>query len=344
MARGPVGREELPKAAAAAAAAGAVVVAGKLAHSRFAGGKFPRGYRFKDGESVPDGVARIAFGRIDHALDELRGKTKSSRPEAVHEARKDMKKLRSLLRLVRGEIGDEVYRRENDRFRDAGRQLSGVRDADVMLETLDELAEGRPKEIPPRTAGGLRNALEEHRAALDGDRGGRKKTRKEVVAALEEARERVEDWPLETDGFEALEPGLRRAYRRGRRAYRAVLDDPSTENLHEWRKRVKDLWYHQTLLEGAWPELMDPLADQVHELSDHLGDDHDLAVLRDWAKAHPAAAGGSAGLDAFNAAADRRRAELQAEAVTLGERLYAERPKAYVQRLESYWNALRNGA
>jgi CHAD domain-containing protein len=344
VARGPVGREDLPKAAAAAAAVGAVVAAGKLAHSRFARGKFPRGYRLKDGESVPDGVARIAFGRLDHALDELRGKTKSDREQAVHEARKNMKKLRSLLRLVRGEIGDEVYRRENSHFRDAARHLSGVRDADVMLETFDELVERRPKDIPDRAAGGLRKAIEEHRAALHGDRGGRKEARKEVVAALEEARDRVEEWPVETDGFEAFESGLERAYRRGRRAYRVVLDDPSTENLHEWRKRVKDLWYHHTLLECAWPEVMDPIADQVHELSDHLGDDHDLAVLREWAQTHPAAAGGSAGLEAFNEAADRRRAELQREAVALGSRLYAERPGAYVRRLESYWRAWRNGA
>jgi CHAD domain-containing protein len=343
VARGPVAREELPKAAAAAAAAGAVVAAGKLAHSRFARGKFPRGYRLKDDESVPDGVARIAFGRIDHALDELRGKTKSNREEAVHEARKDMKKLRSLLRLVRGELGDEVYRRENESFRDAARRLSGVRDADVMIETLDSLVEERPKAIPSRTAGGLRSALQEHRAALDSDKGGRKKARKEVVAALEEARERVEEWPLETDGFEALEPGLTRAYRRGRRAYRAVLDEPSTENLHEWRKRVKDLWYHQTLLECCWPELMDPMADVVHDLSDHLGDDHDVAVLREWAQAHPAAAGGSAGLEAFNEAADRRREELQRKALALGGRLYGERPGAYVKRLESYWRAWRDG-
>jgi CHAD domain-containing protein len=293
---------------------------------------------------VPEGIARIAYGRIDRALDELRGKTSSSREEAVHEARKDMKKLRSLLRLVRDEIGDEIYRRENEAFREAARRLSGVRDADVMIETLDSLVERRDGEIPSRAAGGLRKALQEHREALDDDRGGRKTARKEVIRALEEARERVEQWPLRTDGFEVLEPGLRRAYRRGQREYRAVLDDPSTENLHEWRKRVKDLWYHQTLLQCCWPELMDPLGDQAHELSDLLGLDHDVAVLREWAQAHPAAAGGTSGLEAFNAAAETRRAELQREAIALGGRLYAERPRAYAKRLASYWRAWRDGA
>ncbi|HEX2232339.1 MAG TPA: CHAD domain-containing protein, partial [Thermoleophilaceae bacterium] len=140
------------------------------------------------------------------------------------------------------------------------------------------------------------------------------------------------------------EAGLRRAYRRGRRGYQAVLESASTESLHEWRKRVKDLWYHQTLLERSWPELMDPLSDQAHHLSDLLGLDHDLAVLHDWAQAHPAAAGGSTGLEVFNAAAEERRDELQREAIALGGRLYAERPRAYARRLRTYWDAWRGGA
>ena len=46
----------------------------------------------------------------------------------MHEARKDLKKLRALLRMTRGELGDATFRRENPCFRDAGRELAGVRD------------------------------------------------------------------------------------------------------------------------------------------------------------------------------------------------------------------------
>src|ERR671917_266737 len=98
-----------------------------------------RSFRFDPAAPVPDEVRRVALGRIDHALDELRGRSDSSREEAVHEARKDMKKLRALLRLLRGELGDRVRARENAAFRDAARELAGVRDADVMLETLGAL-------------------------------------------------------------------------------------------------------------------------------------------------------------------------------------------------------------
>src|SRR3954451_4683096 len=286
-------------------------------------GEEPRSYRFLEGEPVPEALRRIARGRIGHALDELGGKSDSSAEEAVHEARKDMKKLRALLRLARDELGDDVYRRENTCFRDAARELSGVRDADVMLGTLKGLDGSFPE---------LRSALEEHRrSASQADATGA------AIATLEAARERVDEWPLEHDGFEALEGGLRRIYRRGRRALREVEEEPTTEILHEWRKREKDLWYHLTLLREAWPPVLKVTADEAHELSDHLGNDHDHAVLAEWAHARC----GDDALAGFDEAVAARRDPLQREALELGRRLYAERPGAFVRRLGGYWQAWR---
>ena len=76
----------------------------------------------------------------------------------MHEARKDMKKLRALLRLARGELGEEIFGRENACFRDAARELAGTRDADVMLETLDAL------DLPAGLGGELRKAIQAERA------------------------------------------------------------------------------------------------------------------------------------------------------------------------------------
>jgi CHAD domain-containing protein len=273
-----------------------------------------RAFRLKTDEGIPDGVRRIARGRIDHAIDALGDASE----EGVHDARKDMKKLRALLRLVRGEIGDKVFRREADTFRDAARELSGVRDADVMLATLADLEERYEADVGP-----VRQAVEAHRLRTGG--GGRRQAAETAIAILTEARGRVDDWPLERDGFEALEDGLRRTYRRGRRDWRAALEGPSDENLHEWRKRVKDLWYHCSILQESWKPVMTALADEAHELSDRLGDDHDLAVLLDF------------GAESLEPLIDERRAELQEQAFAYGSRLYADKPKAFVRRLE-HWS------
>jgi CHAD domain-containing protein len=287
-----------------------------------------RTYKLKAGEAVPRGIARIARGRIDHALDELEGRSDSSPEVAVHEARKDMKKLRAVVRLVRAEIGDHVYRRENECFRDAAQELSGMRDADVMLSTLAKI-EG---EIPEATAGDLRQALEAHK--LRTAAGTRQQASAQVAEILTTARRRVGRWPLDEDGFEAVAGGLERIYRRGRKDFRTARAEPTDENLHEWRKRVKDLWYHLTILRSAWPPVMDALADEAHALSEHVGDDHDLAVLLAWAEEHaPASAAAIAG------PVEARRRELQAGAFELGARLYADKPGEFMRRLERWWEA-----
>src|SRR4051794_37864127 len=75
-------------------------------------------FRLKRAERVGKGVKRIVRRQVGEALQGLQ-KTPSE-DETVHEARKHFKKVRAVLRLVRDEVGDKVYRRENARFRDAG--------------------------------------------------------------------------------------------------------------------------------------------------------------------------------------------------------------------------------
>ena len=132
-------------AAGLVAGAGAAIAATKAAlERREDGGAEPvedRTYRLRRKEPAPDGIRRVARGRADDALEQLREGAEGDLSPAVHEARKDLKKLRSVLRLVRDDLGDAVYRSENVRFRDAGRMLSGARDAQVKLETLAALRE-----------------------------------------------------------------------------------------------------------------------------------------------------------------------------------------------------------
>jgi CHAD domain-containing protein len=286
-----------------------------------------RTYRLKESEPLPEAIGRAARGRIDHAIDELLGKTDSTPVEAVHEARKDMKKLRALLRLARGELGDRTFARENACFRDAARELAGARDSDVMLETLA----GLPN-LPAAEVRELRVRIEADRERDCGG-GDREAAAGSAVAMLKEARGRVGDWPLERDSFDALAKGLDKTYRRGRRALEAAREERTVESLHEWRKRVKDLWYHHTLLRSVWPPVMEAAGDEAHALSDRLGDDHDLAVLAAWVEEN-----GGAGPE-FIEAVEARRSELQAEAFALAGRVYAEKPKAFRKRMKGLWAA-----
>ncbi len=262
-----------------------------------------------------------ALEQIQDAIDQLRAG--DDPVTAVHEARKDLKKVRSLLRLARTGMETKRRRAVNGELRDIAAGLAGARDADVMVATVAALCERFAGRLPARTFTTVRQRFARMAASTAYDAG--------VIAALEAQRDAVADWPL---GDPDLAEGATIAYARGRDERRAARKDPSVEQLHEWRKRVKDLWYHARLLGEAWPGVFTALADEAHALSDLLGDDHDLGVLverfteQEW----PASVDG----EAFVALCQRRRAELQADAFTLGARLYAEKPKAFRARIARY--------
>ena len=134
-----------------------------------------------------------------------------------------------------------------------------------------------------------------------------------------------------------LRDGLERGYWRGQRALRTARRDPSAENLHEWRKRVKDHWYNLTVLRDVWPPVMDSLAKAAHALSERLGEDHDLEVLLDFARARATDPDGADRLAVLAAVIESRRELLRSEAFALGQRLYVERPRAFADRVESLW-------
>jgi CHAD domain-containing protein len=302
-----------------------------------------RAYRIKRGEKPAEAVARIARGRLDDALERLRDGFDGDVGVAVHETRKDLKKTRSVLRLVRDRIGEETYRRENSRLRGAGQALAGSRDAEAKVETLHALAERFGDELPEGFKA-LRKRLEEERNALvAAQRDDDSETRRLVAQAAGEiaaGRATVEAWSYTKSGWKLLAPGLKRSYKRGRDRFNDALRDSSPENVHEWRKRVKDLWYNLRLLRDSWPEVLGEVSDQAHELSDLLGYHHDLSFLAQDLENRPDLAGGSESA-AIVDLIEARQKELLEAAVPIGERLYADPPKVFVERLRAYWRAWR---
>ena len=296
-------------------------------------------YRLKRKESLASGVRRIARGRADDALGQIDGVDgEGDLSAAIHEARKDLKKLRSLLRLVREDLGKKAYRRENRRFREAGRLLSSSRDAEVKVETMQALEDRFDGEVPAAASWGLTAALERERDRLL-DAGDTVERRLEKARArIEKGRELVRDWPLAADDWGLVEPGLARSYRAARRAMKRVRADPTDDGVHEWRKRVKDLWYQLRIVRNSWKPVLGETADQTHELADLLGEHHDLAVLAEDVRSR----GQSADRDRILALIETRQGELLVEAFAIGERVLAEKPKAFSARIEAYWVAWRS--
>jgi CHAD domain-containing protein len=293
-------------------------------------------YRLKSEEGAAEGLRRIATGRAEKALERLAVVDEESLAAAIHGARKDLKKLRAVLRLIRKELGRDLFKAESRRYRDAGRLLAGSRDAEVKLETLRALRGELDDNLAAGSCPLWEQALERERDEIAAGDGGSDKI-DEAAHAIEGGRDRIRDWRLRTDSWKLLEPGLSKGYRDGRWAMKQVLADPSTENVHRWRKRAKDHWYQLRILHDAWPELLGETAEQAHALADRLGEHHDLAVLELDLRSRTDL--GERG--AFEAAIAQRQEELLEAALDSGRRLYAEKPKPFRRRLERYWLAWR---
>lgn len=268
--------------------------------------------------------------QVEAAIGELGGPNSGGEEASIHGARKQLKRARATLRLLRYALGDGVYRRENRNVRDAARPLSPIRDSEILLDALDDLVKRSEAAASCLPLERLRNALKRHRVELraesiDG------KHLAQVRESLRGIERRARRWQLAEQDWPAIESGVKHTYRQGRKAGAAAYAEPTAENLHEWRKQAKYLWHELQLLERLSAHCADELTDEAHTLSDLLGDDHDLAVLR------VQAAGLATGLDensisTLGALIECRRSELQAKAFKLGERLYSDKPKLFARR------------
>lgn len=288
-------------------------------------------------------VQRLLRHHTSQALQALHGEPPLP-DAAVHEARKQLKKARADLRLLRAALGSQRYAYENTALRDAARPLTTVRDARVLLDTLATLVASSGAEAQALDLDAVRLALQEayravrHRVLEEG------KTLGLLATSLQTTRARAKQWPLERRGWSVLGVGVKRVYRQGREAFAIVQADPSPEHLHTWRKQVKYLWHQLQMLQPIQLGRLTALVEQAHTLANTLGDDHDLAVLADTCRAHPDWFPAGATRQTLADLIARRRTLLQAQALTLGHGLYADKPSRFVDGLHASWRAWRGKA
>jgi CHAD domain-containing protein len=307
-------------------------------------------FRLHLGETLGAGLKRLSLEAIDDAIAVFYDGEDVFR-EAVHTSRKATKRIRALLRLVRPELGEKVYRFENASLRDTARLISEVRSAAVLVNAAHDirdlyapiLAVGTFEEVVERLAS-RRDRLE-LQAMEDPNVVPR------LVSNLEHARQRYESWPAGADAravygvgirhdFKAIGPGLERTQARGRAEMVAAYREPSPRTFHQWRKRAKYLKHQMEILTPLWPEVMIGMAITLDRISEVLGQEHDLAELLETLANRPDLCPNPLERSLMSALAEQRRSDLQMAARILGRRIYAEKPEAFATRISAYWESM----
>lgn len=299
------------------------------------------------GESIPVGIQRMSLGLIDQAVAVLRGNPGDIE---VHTARKAMRRVRGILRLVRDGLGP-AYRAENGVMRDTARLLSDVRSSAVAGAALDDLLE----RFGPVLAEGIYIEMAEQLSARHDDVTRRTLDNRllmaGVVSNLEHARARLAAFPttpgadfgyhgpLLADDSELFVQGITRSYRRGVVAMRAAAANPFPEKMHEWRKRVRYLRFQMEALCPAWPEVMEGLCTSLHDLSESLGHERDLWELAETVRMEPELCPDDRARDLLSALTLETRQVMRETSFRLGTRIYVEEPEAFARRIQTYWDA-----
>lgn len=292
-------------------------------------------FAFPAPRHTPRALRNILLERMEKAITHLSAPI-ADRAEGIHEARKRFKEIRAVLRLV---SDTETFPAGAMRqwFRDAGRELSGTRDAQALVECWDKLDAVDPKALQTRAGQALHRALIDNTHDHLHDADALDSIVRRLCAALNQHMTHLPEIDVPETGFDLICSGFERTYRAGRRQLDAVQNAPTAEHFHDWRKRVKDHWYHTRLIAGAWPVYLEQRQSLLKTLSDLLGDDHDLMLLRSQMLAWSDRLGSDAQQQRLLGTIGRRQAQLRQEALSLGRRIYAERPRSFTRRITDYW-------
>jgi CHAD domain-containing protein len=219
-------------------------------------------YRLQNDEPLASGLKRVAEEEVTAAIRDLES-------NKIYEVRKHLKKVRALLNLLGPQLGALAHE-ENRRLRDLARRFSPLRDLDVSLEVLESFASQYKR----------KNTLNPQRHALAAKQSAQLAALRfeaaESLPLLQSTRRRIEDWPLQALTSTLAYARLEKTHKESRRAFLQALQTRTVEDLHELRKSVKRELNQRRLFNAPEAHIRD-----LKDLSQFLGDHHNLAVLLD---------------------------------------------------------------
>ncbi|MCK5136933.1 MAG: CHAD domain-containing protein [Bacteroidales bacterium] len=286
--------------------------------------------------TLEESLKGVIIRQISFMEDQIRNQADVHK--AIHESRKSIKRIRAVLQLIRDEIGYSHYYRENRFYRDLSRRMTHVRDSYVLFETVGLIEHNHPELLPADDFLYLKDRLtlriEEDLSRFIHSSGGFE----EILGDINLARERIDHFCQLRNGTISIRKGIRRIYRRGRRYLSSVQKQFNMDEFHEYRKNTKYLLYHMELFQPIFPKLIKAYANTIDRHAEILG------IIRDYDR-----------LELYLQDATREeispttrkkllekirdhRQELMGKIFLKSDLIYAEKPKEFVKRINTYWN------
>lgn len=295
-------------------------------------------YRIRPGRAFGEEVRSIAVEQLQLAIAAFEEQPKGLH-EAVHEARKKFKRVRSLYRLIALDKPD-FRATENARLQQTARTLSLVRDATALIETVSYLETHALNDDERRALVHAREKLTERRDTLASTETDLPQKARAAVESCHTAIAAIEDIdfpqsPRKTARL--IAKGWKKSLTRGKKALQACRGGAHAELFHELRKAGQAYWMNLALLRDIWPSAMRAKRAEARSLVELLGHEHDLALLVDLLDREPAMLGDGEEVSHLIGAIIRQQQELRHDALELAERVFADRPAREASAIEALW-------
>ncbi|WP_331372266.1 CHAD domain-containing protein [Sinorhizobium chiapasense] len=295
-------------------------------------------YAFNPDRPFTEDFRAVGAEQIERAVTVLQDQPDGVH-EAIHDARKNFKHLRSLYRLVSADASD-FHKQENARIRDMARNLSNVRDAAALVENANYLrthAASEEQQVALDKVCSIlaarRDRIAENETDLDGKIEATIANCEEALAALADVS--FDDGRRKT--ARRLEKGWRRTLKRAARARAACKSDTDPAVFHELRKRAQDYRLQLALLRAVWPSAMQAKRADTKEMVDVLGHLNDLATLTSLINEQPELAGDSQNQAQLLSAVMARQEQLRHDALRQAKAVFLDKPKSESRTVELLW-------
>jgi CHAD domain-containing protein len=284
-----------------------------------------------ENETFESGFHRISDSLISNILEYAKS-SDSDPATAIHEIRKKLKMLRALLKMLRYTGDQKMFEQANLLLRDLGRLMSEIRDAHVRNITLTEIEinnglknfERIVQEIIETNTLQVKHLEEVYFVKFN--------VFNRLISKLETS-DHIFNF-LNSCSFDRVKilEGYSKTYEDGFNSFFTAFVYPSSELLHEWRKRLKDLNSQSIYLGTHLPDMGINLS-EMDMLSDILGEDHDYWMLSDWITEQSWSDINLPAIHKFVEKIEEKRAKLQRSAEYYGKNIYSIEPANYRTKL-----------
>jgi CHAD domain-containing protein len=224
-------------------------------------------------------LRKVVIEQIEEAISFTQNK-KLSQEDQVHELRKNIKRIRSLVRLFKSILTEQEFHNLNEHIADLGRALTFQRESTVNLQTFLEFGNTVDEAISATSKRKIIEVLSQELSEAYSNKDGKYQ---KIIINLSFQLTRLKDWvqimPLRDFPLDVAFSSIENTLHKTTRLFKDSQSSLHSEIVHKWRRFNKHLYFQMRFSKLISKEENRAMLVELNRLSDLLGKEHDLYML-----------------------------------------------------------------